>query len=65
METSEAADRLRLIADLAPGYSAALRNLAAEIETAARFPADGTPEAANAGMPDEEWLTRISAAILD
>ncbi len=65
MPDTAAADRLRLIADLAPGYAAALLNLAGEIEAAARFPADGTPEAANAGMPDEDWLARISAAILD
>ncbi len=62
---ASASDRLRLIADLAPGYAAALLNLAGEIEAAARFPADGTPEAAHAGMSDEDWLIQISAAILD
>ena len=63
--TDSASDRLRLVADLAPGYAAALLNLAAEIDAAVRSPADGTPEAVNAGMSSDDWVTRISAVILD
>lgn len=59
--TTAAADRLRAIAAWAPGYAAALVNLAGEIEEVGG--PNGSPEAAHLGAP-QLWAAGIAAVIL-
>lgn len=59
----QASRRLRTIASYAPGYAAALLNLAGEIEAADRGE-EYVPEAVGIGLEPRLWALDVAAAVI-